>query len=75
MAERELTDEDWFIILACDGVWDVLSDQEACWCVRRSLKESPSVDAAARKLAGEAFSLGSEDNISVIVAVIRNELV
>jgi len=71
---RELTDEDKFIVLACDGVWDVLSDQEACRCVRTALIESQSAEAAARKLAGMAFNLGSEDNISVIIAIIRHEL-
>jgi protein phosphatase 2C family protein 2/3 len=75
IAEHALRDEDRFVILACDGVWDVLSNQQACDSVRSSLEGSAGPEGAARKLAGDAFSAGSEDNISVLVAVLQQELV
>lgn len=25
--EIQLTSDDWFLVLACDGVWDVMSNQ------------------------------------------------
>mmetsp|Transcript_56484 Transcript_56484/g.112141 ORF Transcript_56484/g.112141 Transcript_56484/m.112141 type:complete len:113 (+) Transcript_56484:506-844(+) len=75
IGERRVSAADRFLILACDGVWDVLSDQQACDSVRSAL-ESPNgdADAAARKLAGDAFGAGSEDNISVIVCVLHHAL-
>ena len=43
----------------------------------RSVLDTPDGDenAAARKLAGDAYNAGSEDNISVIVMTLRHELV
>jgi protein phosphatase 2C family protein 2/3 len=76
ISSRPIAPADRFLILACDGVWDVLSDQQACDCVRAALEEPHgSAEAAARKLAGDAYYAGSEDNISVIVMTLRHELV
>ena len=62
----ELNENDSFMILACDGVWDVITDQEACDLV------APEVHplTAAKKLRDRAFEKGSNDNISVIVVFI-----
>ncbi|EOD03971.1 hypothetical protein EMIHUDRAFT_250758 [Emiliania huxleyi CCMP1516] len=71
VAERPLCAADRFVILACDGVWDVLTDQQACDCVRSALAaENATPTEAAKKLAGEAYAAGSTDNISVVVAAI-----
>ena len=76
ISSHELTADDRFVILGCDGVWDVLSDQQACDYVREALAMPNSTpDDAARRLVGEAYSAGSEDNISVLVALLVNELV
>lgn len=51
------------LILACDGLWDVLSDDDA---VRIALsQECPGT--AAQQLVQAAYNAGSDDNISVIV--------
>ena len=59
----ELTEHDEFVILACDGVWDVLSNEQAVFLVQA--ETSPS--RAANRIREYAYSLGSTDNISVIV--------
>jgi len=57
-------------------VWDVLSDQQACDAVRAALEQPHGTpDEAARRLVGEAYNAGSEDNISVLVAVLAQELI
>ncbi|PON96848.1 Protein phosphatase 2C [Trema orientale] len=72
------TDKDEFLILASDGLWDVLSNEVACKVVkncldgqvRRFSKEDVSgsrASAAATALAELAMARGSRDNISVIV--------
>eukprot|EP01105_Mastigella_eilhardi_P008567 TRINITY_DN2075_c0_g1_i1.p1 TRINITY_DN2075_c0_g1~~TRINITY_DN2075_c0_g1_i1.p1 ORF type:complete len:817 (+),score=187.21 TRINITY_DN2075_c0_g1_i1:306-2453(+) len=67
---RTLEPGDKFIILACDGVWDVLTSQAAVDVVVNSLATSGSPIRASIELRDAAFCLGSNDNISVIVLLI-----
>ena len=58
-----------FIILACDGVWDVMEDQEAVDLVREHVGNG---DHARIKTAGQALvdvsiARGSSDNVSALV--------
>lgn len=56
------------LILACDGVWDELSDQAAADCVRAALLLAPAnLSRAAAALRDRAYCLGSDDNISCIL--------
>lgn len=59
--------EDQLLILACDGLWDVCSDQEACELIRD--EEDPS--EAAHRLVEYAIAHGSFDNLSVLVIRFR----
>ncbi|XP_015896427.3 protein phosphatase 2C 51 [Ziziphus jujuba] len=72
------TDSDAFIVIATDGLWDVVTNEFACEVVRRCLdgqikrrfSEGSSANAAAEAaalLAELALARGSKDNISVIV--------
>lgn len=59
---------DEFVIFACDGVWDEVSDDVAVGIVRDALEEfGGDVDKACIKLRDWAFMAGSGDNISVII--------
>ncbi len=51
------------VILACDGIWDVLTSEEAVAAARAAADP----DAAAERLKMKALDLGSTDNITVIV--------
>jgi serine/threonine protein phosphatase PrpC len=59
----EVDEDDVGLILACDGLWDVISDQVAAEIVRNA---ETAADAAVA-LRNFAFALESKDNISVIV--------
>lgn len=41
---EELTSDCDFLILACDGIWECLSNQEMCDIVSKKLKEDPNVN-------------------------------
>lgn len=60
--------EDCILIFACDGLWDVISDQDAASIVK------PEIDPmlAARKLRDSALNSGSTDNVSVVVVFISS---
>lgn len=80
------TEADEFLILASDGLWDVISNEVACQVVRRCLTgriksqeffnqiskiSSNRAEVAAVILAELAISKGSKDNISVIVVDLK----
>lgn len=62
--ERTAEDES-FVILACDGLFDVMSDQEAVDIVRNFDGEKTRV---AERLVQEGIRRGTADNLTVIVA-------
>ena len=59
LVQVELTQEDEFLILACDGVWDEITDQEAVNIIARD--KNPF--EASFKLRNYAYMKGSDDNI------------
>ena len=54
-----------FLIVGCDGLWDVMQDQDAVDFVVERLAEKELV---AKFLVEEALKRGSTDNITVSVA-------
>merc|ERR1712137_1373620 len=59
----EVTEEDTHLILACDGVWDVIEDDKAV----EIILEQENASKAATELLRSALKAGSTDNISVMV--------
>ena len=69
--EVPLQETDRALILACDGLWDVVSDQEAIDYVIRVCSRGGTAVLAAEKLRDESLERGSRDNISVMVSILR----
>lgn len=68
ISETKLTKaEGQFVIVACDGLWDVMDDQEAVDMVREIASTDPK-DSVAEVLVQEAVKRGSTDNVTAIVA-------
>jgi hypothetical protein len=63
-----LSEDDYFLVLACDGIWDVISDQDASDIVFAS--QDPQ--SAASKLIKSALERGSGDNVSVITIFFKD---
>jgi len=62
--EIELQPEDTRIVLACDGVWDEVSDQMA---IDMITAEGDNLTRAAYTVRDKAYLYGSDDNISVLL--------
>ncbi|KAI3705735.1 hypothetical protein L1987_75976 [Smallanthus sonchifolius] len=83
---KKREDRDEFMILASDGLWDVISNDMACHVVRKCLDGSIicqrrsqqmndtryRMTNAATVLTGLAMARGSNDNISVIVVNLKD---
>ena len=61
-----LNKKDRFIIFACDGLWDVVSNTDAVKFVT-NLLNSQYKGNIAKKLAEHAYKVGSYDNITVSI--------
>ena len=63
---ERLRGDDLFVVVACDGIWDVLSDQAA---VDIAAEHVHSPQEAAQAIVRAALAKGSGDNLTVTVVV------
>eukprot|EP00479_Gromia_sphaerica_P009522 TRINITY_DN4038_c0_g1_i1.p1 TRINITY_DN4038_c0_g1~~TRINITY_DN4038_c0_g1_i1.p1 ORF type:complete len:163 (+),score=28.00 TRINITY_DN4038_c0_g1_i1:174-662(+) len=56
-----------FLILACDGLWDVLSSLQAVKHARRKLRYHNDIDRVSTDLVAESLRLSSDDNVTAMV--------
>ncbi|KAK7198772.1 protein phosphatase 2C-like protein [Novymonas esmeraldas] len=69
-----LTDEDEFLVIGCDGLWDVMSYAEVVnFCYHR-FQEGVPAQSIAEELAQAALNKGSTDNVTaMLVHLTRRE--
>ncbi|XP_008804046.1 probable protein phosphatase 2C 57 [Phoenix dactylifera] len=63
----KLTEEDEFLIMGCDGIWDVFRSQNAVDFARRKLQEHNDPATCCKELVDEALKRKSSDNLAVVV--------
>jgi len=68
--EVPLVQDDRFMILACDGLWGVITHQQAVDFVSEQLSKSSDLDAVSEALALKAYEEGSSDNITAMVVML-----
>lgn len=52
----ELTAEDQYLILACDGLWDVMTDQDACDFLLAKVKATNDADGTHILYASHTYT-------------------
>jgi len=60
------------LILACDGLWDVVTNETAVKFVGRRLTEGIPVAKIAHQLVDYALDKRSFDNVSVLIVVFEH---
>jgi len=70
--EHKISDNDDFVLLACDGLWDVFEYEEAVEFVGQILRDTNNPQLACDELVKEAeINRDSTDNITAMVIVWR----
>lgn len=67
LKEYLLTEQDEFLIIGCDGLWDVISSQCAVTIVRRGLMLHNDPERCSKELVREALNRHTCDNLTVVV--------
>ncbi|PKI55095.1 hypothetical protein CRG98_024386 [Punica granatum] len=67
LQELSLTEDDEFLVMGCDGLWDVMSSQCAVTIARKELMLHNDPERCSRELVREALKRNTCDNLTVIV--------
>ncbi|CAK7346002.1 unnamed protein product [Dovyalis caffra] len=67
LQETNLSEDDEFLIMGCDGLWDVMSSQGAVTIARKELMLHNDPERCSRELVREALRRNACDNLTVIV--------
>lgn len=75
----EITPSDEFVIVACDGVWDMIQNQEAVDFIRNEVAEHDDISLACERLLDSCLSktpngLGT-DNMTVVVLDFKSRFI
>ncbi|PWA54101.1 hypothetical protein CTI12_AA438750 [Artemisia annua] len=74
MTQMVLTKDDEFMIIGCDGIWDVMSNEEAVSLVRKQLMQHNDPQRCATELINQALRLHTSDNLTAIVVCFSSHI-
>ncbi|KAG0067514.1 Protein phosphatase 2C 2 [Podila epicladia] len=78
IVEYKLTEDDEFLVLACDGIWDCMTSQEVVTFVRKGIAEGTPLDTLCEQtmdhcLASDSGMTGVGcDNMTMVIVAILN---
>ncbi|KAI8340016.1 phosphatase 2C-domain-containing protein [Chlamydoabsidia padenii] len=76
--EHQLTEDDEFIVLACDGIWDCMTNQEVIDYIRARIGKKEALETICETIMDHCLASDSEgtgigcDNMSIIIVGILN---
>jgi len=60
-------ERDQFLVLACDGVWDVMSNDDICNFISHRMKVQDNLETICNEVIDTCLYKGSRDNMSIII--------
>jgi len=60
------------MVLACDGVYDVLTNEELTMLLRAKIAEKENISSAVEDILNICLNRGSIDNMTIIVITFEN---
>jgi len=60
-------ESDEFLVLACDGVWDVMTNEDICSFISDRMRVTDDLEAIANEVIDTCLHKGSRDNMSIII--------
>lgn len=69
----ELSEDDEFLLMGCDGLWNVFTNDQAILFARRQLRKHNDPERCSKALVREALKRKSQDNITVITVCFQDE--
>lgn len=60
-------DADEFLVLACDGIWDVMTNEDVCSFIHSRLKITHDLVNISNQVIDTCLHKGSRDNMSIII--------
>ncbi|XP_005095194.2 protein phosphatase 1B isoform X1 [Aplysia californica] len=64
---EERNPDDQFMVLACDGIWDVMTNDELCAFIEHRMKISGSLEDVCNQVVDTCLIKGSRDNMSIVL--------
>lgn len=61
------SEQDEFVVLACDGIWDVMSNDELCDFVRNRMRLTENLEQICNMVVDTCLYKGSRDNMSIVI--------
>jgi len=58
---------DQFLVLACDGVWDVMTNEDICSFITHRMKVQDNLEIICNEVIDTCLYKGSRDNMSIII--------
>lgn len=64
---EERTPFDEFLVLACDGIWDVMTNDELCAFISNRMRTTSSLEEVCNQVVDTCLIKGSRDNMSIVL--------
>lgn len=74
MHEYSLSEDDEFLIIGCDGLWDVFTSENAIDFARRRLQLHNDPQLCSKELVKEALRRDTSDNLTVLMVCFQDIL-